>query len=54
LDLAEEEKAIQFYRGQIAAVLNNADTVVLLKRHLDDETAHAAWLRGKIASVAGR
>jgi len=54
LDLAEEEKAIQYYRAQIAAVLSDADTVVLLKRHLDDETAHAQWLRGKIASVGGR
>lgn len=54
LDLAEEEKAIQFYRGQIASILNDADTVVLLKRHLDDETSHAAWLRGKITSLGGR
>lgn len=53
LDLAEEEKAIQYYRGQIAAVLDDADTVVLLKRHLDDETAHASWLRGKISALGG-
>lgn len=48
LDLTEEEKAIQLYRAQIASVLSDADTVVLLKRHLDDETAHAQWLRGKL------
>lgn len=54
LDLAEEEKAIQLYRGQIASVLSDAETVVLLKRHLDDETAHAAWLRGKLAAAGGR
>ena len=54
LDLAEEEKAIQFYRGQIAAILSDADTVVMLKRHLDDETAHASWLRGKLAAAGGR
>lgn len=54
LDLAEEEKAIQFYRATIAGVLSDADTVVMLKRHLDDETAHAQWLRGKIVSVTGR
>ena len=53
LDLAEEDKAIQFYRTQIAAILDDAETVVMLKRHLDDETAHAQWLRGKIAAVGG-
>ncbi len=53
LDLAEEDKAIQFYRTQIAAILDDAATVVMLKRHLDDETAHAHWLRGKIAAVGG-
>ncbi len=51
LDLAEEEKAIQFYRTQIAATLNDAATVVMLKRHLDDESAHAQWLRGKLAAI---
>jgi bacterioferritin (cytochrome b1) len=51
LDLAEEEKAIQYYRAQIAAILDDAATVVMLKRHLDDETAHAHWLRGKIAGL---
>jgi rubrerythrin len=54
LDLAEEDKAIQFYRTQIAAILDDAATVVMLKRHLDDETAHARWLRGKIAAIGGR
>lgn len=54
LDLTEEEKAIQMYRGLIASVLSDADTVVMLKRHLDDETAHASWLRGKLAAAGGR
>ena len=54
LDLTVEEKAIQLYRTQIAAVLSDADTVVLLKRHLDDETAHAQWLRGKLVAGGGR
>jgi bacterioferritin (cytochrome b1) len=53
LDLAEEDKAIQFYRTQIAAILDDAATVVMLKRHLDDETAHAKWLSGKIGTLGG-
>ncbi len=51
LDLAEEEKAIQYYRAQIAAISNDAPTVAMLKRHLDDESAHAQWLRGKLAAI---
>jgi bacterioferritin (cytochrome b1) len=53
LDLSEEDKAIQFYRTRIAAILDDAATVVMLKRHLDDETAHAQWLHGKIAAIGG-
>ena len=53
LDLAEEDKAIQFYRTRIAAILDDAATVVMLKHHLDDETAHAQWLHGKIAALGG-
>jgi bacterioferritin (cytochrome b1) len=53
LDLAEEDKAVQFYRTRIAAILDDAATLVMLKRHLDDETAHAQWLHGKIAAVSG-
>jgi rubrerythrin len=53
LDLAEEDKAIQFYRTQIAAILDDAATVVMLKRHLDDETAHAKWLGSKMGTLGG-
>jgi len=54
LDLTEEEKAIQYYRTQLAAIMEDPETTALLKRHLDDETAHAQWLRSKITALAGR
>lgn len=54
LDLTEEEKVIQYYRAQLAAIMGDEETAAMLKRHLDDETAHAQWLRGKIAALAGR
>jgi bacterioferritin (cytochrome b1) len=54
LDLSEEEKAIQLYRSGIAGILNDAETVGMLKRHLEDETAHAQWLRGKLVAAGAR
>lgn len=51
LDLGEEEKAIADYQSIIASAWADAATTALAQKHLADETAHAAWLRARIAGL---
>jgi len=52
LDLGEEEKAIADYQAIIASAWADEATKTLAQKHLADETAHAAWLRARIAGLA--
>jgi len=51
LDLGEEEKAIADYQAIIASAWADKATKTLAQKHLADETAHAAWLRARIARL---
>jgi bacterioferritin (cytochrome b1) len=51
LDLGEEEKAIADYKAIIASTWADEATKSLAQKHLADETAHAAWLRARIAGL---
>jgi bacterioferritin (cytochrome b1) len=51
LDLGEEEKAIADYKAIIASAWADEATKSLAQKHLADETAHAAWLRARIAGL---
>jgi bacterioferritin (cytochrome b1) len=51
LDLGEEEKAIADYQAIIASAWADEATKALAQKHLADETAHAAWLRARIAGL---
>jgi bacterioferritin (cytochrome b1) len=51
LDLGEEEKAIADYLAIIASDWADEVTQALAQKHLADETAHAEWLRVRIARL---
>jgi len=48
LELAEEQAAIKHYAAVIAEIMDDDDTVSLLTEHLQDEIAHATWMKQQI------
>lgn len=52
LELAEEQQAIKDYAGQIAAIMEDEETLDLLEKHLADEIDHARWFKSQIARLS--
>jgi bacterioferritin (cytochrome b1) len=53
LELAEEQQAIKDYAAEIAAIMDDDETLDMLQEHLNDEIQHARWMKAHIA-VLGR
>jgi len=54
LELSEEQQAIRDYASQIAAIMDDDETVELLTQNMEDEMQHARWLKAQIRRLAGR
>ncbi|MBC7294196.1 MAG: hypothetical protein H5T84_08895, partial [Thermoleophilia bacterium] len=55
LELAEEQAAIKHYAMAVADIVDDEDTLSMLSEHLQDEIAHATWLKRQIRALeAGR
>lgn len=48
LELAEEQAAIKHYAVAIAEIMDDEDTLSLLGEHLQDEIAHALWMKRQL------
>jgi bacterioferritin (cytochrome b1) len=51
LELGEEQQAIKDYSAQIADIVDDDDTVILLEENLHDEMEHARWLKTQIRAL---
>jgi bacterioferritin (cytochrome b1) len=51
LELGEEQQAIKDYSVQIADIVDDDETVILLEEHLHDEIEHARWLKAQIRAL---
>ena len=52
LELAEEQQAIRDYAAQIADIMDDDETVVMIEEHLIDEMQHARWLKAQILALS--
>jgi bacterioferritin (cytochrome b1) len=48
LELGEEQAAIKHYAVVIAEIMDDEDTLSLLGEHLQDEIAHALWMKRQL------
>jgi bacterioferritin (cytochrome b1) len=53
LELAEEQSAIKHYAAAVAEIMDDEDTLSLLAEHLQDEIAHALWMKRQIRTLEG-
>jgi rubrerythrin len=51
LELAEEQAAIKHYAAVVAEIMDDEDTSSLLTEHLQDEIAHATWMKRQIRAL---
>jgi len=51
LDLGEEQTAIKHYAMAIAEIMDDEDTLSMLTEHLQDEIAHATWMKRQIRAL---
>jgi rubrerythrin len=51
LELAEEQAAIKHYAVTIAEIMDDEDTISLLAEHLQDEIAHALWMKRQLRAL---
>ncbi len=54
LELGEEQAAIKHYAMAVADITDDDDTVSMLSEHLQDEIAHASWMKQQIRALGGR
>lgn len=52
LELAEEQQAIKDYAAEIAAIMDDEDTLDMLQEHLNDEIQHSRWMKAHIAALS--
>jgi rubrerythrin len=52
LELSEEQQAIRDYASQIAAIMDDDETVELLTQNMEDEMQHARWLKAQIRRLS--
>ncbi|MDH7488554.1 MAG: ferritin-like domain-containing protein [Anaerolineae bacterium] len=48
LELSEEQTAIKHYAMAVAEIMDDEDTLSMLTEHLQDEIAHATWMKRQI------
>jgi len=51
LELAEEQSAIKYYAAAIAEIMDDEDTLALLAEQLQDELAHALWMKRQLRTL---
>ena len=51
LELSEEQSAIKHYAAAIAEIMDDEDTLSLLAEQLQDEIAHALWMKQQIRAL---
>jgi|YNPNPStandDraft_1061719.scaffolds.fasta_scaffold122854_2 bacterioferritin (cytochrome b1) len=51
LELGEEQTAIKHYAMAIAEIMDDEDTLSMLTEHLQDEIAHATWMKRQIRAL---
>lgn len=51
LELGEEQMAIKHYAMAVAEIMDDDDTVSMLSEHLQDEIAHATWMKRQIGAL---
>lgn len=51
LELAEEQAAIKYYAAAIAEIMDDEDTLSLLAEQLQDELAHALWMKRQLRAL---
>jgi bacterioferritin (cytochrome b1) len=51
LELAEERQAIKDYAAQIAAIMEDEETLDMLQENLNDEIQHSRWMKAHIAAL---
>jgi bacterioferritin (cytochrome b1) len=54
LELAEEQQAIKDYAAQIAAIMDDEETLDMLQENLNDEIQHSRWMKAHIAVLASK
>jgi bacterioferritin (cytochrome b1) len=54
LELAEEQQAIKDYAAQIAAIMDDEETLDMLQENLNDEIQHSRWMKAHIAALASK
>lgn len=53
MELGEEQAAIKHYAATIADIMDDEDTIALISEHLQDEMAHALWMKRQIRALSG-
>lgn len=51
MELGEEQAAIKHYAAGIADIMDDEDTIALMSEHLQDEMAHALWMKRQIRAL---
>jgi bacterioferritin (cytochrome b1) len=51
LELGEEQQAIKDYSAQVAEIVDDDETAILVEEHLHDEIEHARWLKAQIRAL---
>jgi bacterioferritin (cytochrome b1) len=51
LELGEEQQAIKDYSAQVADIVDDDETAILVEEHLHDEIEHARWLKAQIRAL---
>ncbi len=51
LELGEEQTAIKHYAMAVAEIMDDEDTLSMLTEHLQDEIAHATWMKRQIRTL---
>jgi len=54
LELGEEQQAIKDYSAQVAEIVDDDETAILVEEHLHDEIEHARWLKAQIRALENR
>ncbi len=52
MELGEEQAAIKHYAAGIADIMDDEDTIALMSEHLQDEMAHALWMKRQIRTLS--
>jgi bacterioferritin (cytochrome b1) len=53
MELSEEQAAIKHYAAAIADIMDDEVTIALMSEHLQDEIAHALWMKRQIRTLSG-